>query len=183
MRTLRQTIRRLFLPVLWVMAFWTMAPVAMAGAGGFFDSSLGDFRAELATALKEGKQGVLLMFEAEACPYCRKMKEQVLNRPEVQSYYHKHFATFSVDVLGSIPVQDFSGHALTEKNFAREQRVRGTPTFLFVGADGKELARYTGATRDAREFMELGRFVVDGHWRQQDFKQFYRNQQPESKKP
>jgi hypothetical protein len=31
--------------------------------------------------------------------------------------------------------------------------------------------------------MELGRFVADGHWRKQDFAQFYRNTQPEGRKP
>ena len=185
MRETRQAIRRFILPVMVLMLSWLAAPApaAAADASGFFDPSLGDFKAELAAALQDGKQGVLLMFEAEGCPYCRKMKEQVLNRPEVQSYYRKHFATFTVDVLGSVTVTDFAGRNATEKNLAREQRVRGTPTFIFVGAGGKEMARYTGATRDAREFMELGRFVVDGHWRKQDFQQFHRNAQPEGKKP
>jgi hypothetical protein len=85
--------------------------------------------------------------------------------------------------VGSVTVTDFAGRSTTEKNFAREQRVRGTPTFLFVAADGKEMTRYTGATRDVREFMELGRYVVEGHWRKQDFQQFYRNPQPEGIRP
>jgi thioredoxin-related protein len=183
MRETRQAIRRFILPAFLVALAWALAPAAVADASGFFDPSLGDFKAELATAAKEGKQGVLLMFEAEGCPYCRKMKEQVLTRPEVQAYYRKHFAIFTVDVLGSVTVTDFAGRSATEKNFAREQRVRGTPTFLFVGADGKEMTRYTGATRDAREFMELGRYIVEGHWRKQDFQQFYRNTQPEGRRP
>lgn len=183
MRETRQAIRRFILPLFLVVLSWALAPAAVADASGFFDPSLGDFQSELATVLKDGKLGVLLMFEAEGCPYCRKMKEQVLNRPEVQAYYRKHFAILAVDVVGSVRVTDFAGRGATEKNFAREQRVRGTPTFVFVGADGKEMARYTGATRDAREFMELGRFVVEGHWRKQDFPQFYRNTQPEGRKP
>ena len=130
-----------------------------------------------------GKRGVLLMFEVEGCPYCRRMKEQVLNRADVQNYFRRHFAIFSVDIVGSVAVTDFAGSTVTEKEFARAQRVRGTPTFLFVGTDGREMARYVGATRDVKEFMELGRFVADGHWRKQDFAQFYRNTQPEGRKP
>lgn len=183
MRGTRQAIRRFILPVFLAALSWALAPAAVADAGSFFDPSLGDFKAELATASKEGKQGVLLMFEAAGCPYCRKMKEQVLNRPEVQAYYRKHFVNFSVNVLGSVTVTDFAGRSATEKSFAREQRVRGTPTFIFVGADGKEMTRYSGATRDVREFMELGRFVAEGHWRKQDFQQFYRNPQPEGRRP
>jgi thioredoxin-related protein len=183
MRGTRQAIRRFILPVFLAALSCALAPVAVADASGFFDSSFGDFKAELATAAKDGKRGVLLMFEAEGCPYCRKMKEQVLNRSEVQTYYRKHFAIIGVDMLGSVTVTDFAGRSTTEKNFAREQRVRGTPTFLFVAADGKEMTRYTGATRDVREFMELGRYVVEGHWRKQDFQQFYRNPQPEGIRP
>jgi len=178
MRETRQVIRRFVLPVFFAMLSWVAAPVVAADASGFFDASLGDFQAELAAAGKDGKLGVLLMFEVEGCPYCRKMKEQVLNRTEVQSYFRKHFAIYSVDIVGSITVTDFSGRSATEKSFAKERRVRGTPTFLFVATDGKEMARYVGATRDAREFMELGRFVVEGYWRKQDFSQFYRNSKP-----
>jgi len=174
--------RRFVLLALVALLSCTFAAAA-DDANGFFDSSLGDFKGELAAAAKAGKNGVLLMFEVEGCPYCRRMKEQVLNRADVQAYFRRHFAIFSVDVVGSIAVTDFAGGMLTEKEFARARRVRGTPTFVFVGTDGKEMARYVGATRDAKEFLELGRFVAEGHWRKQDFAQFYRNAQPEGKKP
>ena len=142
-------------------------------ASQFFDQSLGNFKEELADAIKAGKQGVLIMFEAEDCPFCRRMKAQVLNREDVQAYYRKRFAIFSVDVLGSVTVTDFSGTTSTEKNFAISRKVRGTPTFVFIAPDGKEMARYTGATRDATEFMELGRYVAEGHWRSKGFGEFY----------
>ena len=35
----------------------------------FFNQHLGDFKAELDTAKQEGKQGILLMFEMEDCPF------------------------------------------------------------------------------------------------------------------
>jgi thioredoxin-related protein len=141
---------------------------AAADADRFFDQSLGDFRAELDTARSAGKQGVLLMFEAEGCPYCRRMRETVLNRREVQDYFHRRFLVFSVDTRGAVPVGDFTGRAMTEQNFAAALRVNATPTFVFVGTDGGELARYVGATRDAAMFLQIGRFVADGHFRTQD---------------
>jgi len=173
---------RLFPLILALLALIPL-PAAAADSAHFFDSSLGDFKAELDGALKENKQGLLLMFEVEGCPFCRKMKEQVLSRDEVQAYYRKYFAIVAVDVLGSLTISDFAGQSMTEKSFARAMKVRGTPTFLFIGPDGKEMARYVGATRDTREFMELGRFVVEGHWRTQEFRQFYPRTQPESRKP
>lgn len=172
--------RLLLLPFL--VLSWGSINVA-AATETFFDQSLGDFQSELVSARKSGKRGVLLMFETEGCPFCRKMREQVLGQPEVLRFFRGHFAIFSVDLLGSVTVTDFAGQNMTEKNFARAQRVRGTPTFIFVGLDGKEMARFVGATRDAGEFLALGRYVADGYWRTRNFKQFFPDTEPESRKP
>jgi thioredoxin-related protein len=159
---------------LWLAAVALVAlPVRAATADTFFDHSLGDFAAELKIAQQQGKQGILLVFEAESCPYCRRMREQVLSQTPVQQFYQRHFNIFSVDFSGSVSVVDFAGKDLTEKAFARTQRVRGTPTFLFVGIDGREMARYTGATRDVGEFMILGRYITEGHSKTMTFEQYY----------
>ena len=157
--------------LLLTLAAWLVGARA-ADADRFFDPNLGEFPAELKAAQKSGKLGVLLMFETEACPYCRRMRQQVLNRDDVQSYFRKHFAIFSVDAFGNQPLTDFAGAETTEKAYARKLVVRGTPTFVVVGLDGRELARFTGATKDAEEFMQFGRYVVDGHYRSQSFEQF-----------
>lgn len=166
-----------------LLALLCCLPAAAAEAEKFFDPSLGEFPIEATTARKEGKLGILLMFEAEGCPFCRRMRQQVLSRDDVQVYFRRHFATFAVDVLGDQPLTDFSGRETTEKKWARELRVRATPTFIFLDVDGRELARYTGASKDAKEFLQLGRYVVEGHYKQQSFEQYYPDSRPERKKP
>lgn len=162
-----------------------MLTPGMVRASGekFFDAGLGDFKAELAAAQKAGKRGLLLMFESEGCPYCRRMRDQILSRDEVQAYFRQYFAIFSVDVSGDVRMTDFSGTEISEKMFSRSMRVRGTPTFVFVGPDGMELTRYTGATKDAREFLQFGRYVVEGHYANQSFEQFYPEVKAERRKP
>lgn len=144
---------------------------AAADAERFFDQGLGDFAAELKTAQGAGKAGVLLMFELEGCPYCRKMREQVLSRAEVQAYFRKHFAIFSVDVVGALPVTDFAGREVTEKAFAQAQKIRGTPTFVFFGPGGAEVARLSGSMR-ADEFLRTGRYVAEGHYQTMSLERF-----------
>lgn len=162
--------------VLLVLGAALFSGAASASDGdAFFEQSLGDFRAEIHAAQKAGKLGVLLMFEAEGCPYCRKMRQNVLNRQDVQSYFRQRFTAFPVDVLGDVPVTAPDGREMAEKKFAAAMKVRGTPTFVFLGPDGIEMARYAGATRDADEFMLLGRYVADGHYRSQSFDQFRAN--------
>lgn len=135
----------------------------------FFMSKMGDFKDELSTAKKEGKQGVLIMFEMEECPFCSRMKGTVLNQPEVQNWYRQHFLIYTVDVKGGTDMTDFQGNATSEKAFALANRARATPTFLFFDLEGNAITRFTGATQTAEEFMLLGRYVVEGAYKTQPF--------------
>lgn len=147
-------------------------PAAAQDARRFFDATLGDFRAELTAAREQNKTGVLLVFEMEGCPFCRRMRENVFNRPDVQDYFRRHFLVFTVDVLGDVSVHDFRGREMREKDFAREAKVRGTPTFVFVDLSGEVMTRFSGATRSPAEFLALGQFVVDGAYRSRSFEQY-----------
>lgn len=135
----------------------------------FFDQKLGDFKSELATAKKEGKQGILLMFEMEDCPWCHRMKTTVLNQSEVQDYFKKHFLIFGVDIKGDTAMTDFQGRETTEKKFSEGHRVRATPVFGFIDLNGNLVYRHTGVTKDVNEFLLLGRFVVEGAYKTQSF--------------
>ncbi|NOT18162.1 MAG: thioredoxin fold domain-containing protein [Sulfuriferula sp.] len=135
----------------------------------FFQPKLGDFKAELETAKKTGKSGVLLMFVMEDCPFCARMESTILSQSELQDYYRKHFLIFEMDVKGGSPMTDFKGVDTTEKDFALKQRARATPTFIFFDNQGEVVTRFTGPTKDAAEFMLLGRYVVEGAYKQQPF--------------
>ena len=144
----------------------------------FFDQTFGDFSEELETARDEGKSGILLMFEMDECPFCHRMKTTVLNQPEVQDFYRDRFRVFAVDIEGDVEVTDFAGQAVSQKDFALKQfRVRATPVFAFFDLDGNLVARYTGATRDAQEFLWLGEYVVEGAYTKTSFPRYKRERQ------
>jgi thioredoxin-related protein len=141
----------------------------------FFSQTLGDFTEELATARKEGKKGILIFFEMEECPFCHRMKETVLNQPKVQDWYRQHFLAFSVDVEGDVEITGFDGKTMRAKDFAgKVHRVRATPVFAFFDLQGNVVARYTGATHNAEEFLWLGEFVAAGHYQTTNFTRFKR---------
>ncbi|WP_043754547.1 thioredoxin family protein [Imhoffiella purpurea] len=143
----------------------------------FFDTTFGDFSEEARTAREEGKQGVLIMFEMDECPFCHRMKADVLNRSEVQDYFKEHFLIFPLDIEGDVEVTDFDGTSMPQKDMAlKSYRVRATPVFAFFDLDGKLIAKYIGATRDADEFMLLGRYVVEGHYKDMSFQKYKREQ-------
>ncbi|MBI5330362.1 MAG: thioredoxin fold domain-containing protein [Betaproteobacteria bacterium] len=140
----------------------------------FFQAKLGDFKDELATAKQEGKSGVLIMFEMDDCPFCHRMKATVLNQSALQDWYRKHFLLYNMDVKGDVPMTDFKGKATREKDFALEVRARATPTFIFFDLEGNPVARFTGPTQTAEEFLLLGRWVLEGHYKTVAFNIFKR---------
>ncbi len=151
----------------------------------FFDETFGDLQEELATAKEQGKKAILIMFEMEECPFCRRMKAKVLNRDDVQEYFREHFLILSMDVEGDLEITDFQGNTTTQKEFALKQyRVRATPVFQFVDLDGKPIkkARYTGATSDADEFKLLGQYVVEERYKETSFVRYKRQMKQEKKR-
>jgi len=148
----------------------------------FFDQTLGNFQEELQLARDEGKVGVLIMFEMDECPFCHRMKTRVLNQPEVQDYFKQHFQIYAVDIEGDVEITDFKGEAMKEKDFAfKEHKVRATPVFGFFDLEGKMVTRFTGATNDAQEFLWLGEFVVDQHYKTTNFTRYKRQKKQDQK--
>jgi thioredoxin-related protein len=142
---------------------------------GFFDTSLGDFQEELEIAQEEGKQGIMLFFEMDECPFCHWMKTNVLNKPEVQRYFKKNFKIFAVEIEGDIEITDFKGNLTTEKEFAFKQfRVRATPVIAFFDLKGNLTTKYTGRTSSAKEFKLLGKYVISGDYKKMKFSKYKR---------
>lgn len=140
----------------------------------FFMSHLGDLKEELAEARNVGKLGMMIMFEMDECPFCARMKSTVLSQARVQEYYRQHFKLFAIDVKGDAPLVDLAGNDTTEKAFALAQRARATPVFIFYDLDGNALTRFTGATQTPEEFLLLGRYVVEGAYRNMPFNVYKR---------
>jgi thioredoxin-related protein len=103
------------------------------------------------------------------------MKATVLSQVNVQEYYRQRFRRLHIDTRGDGVITAFDGREMPEKDFAfKEHRVRATPVFIFIGLDGKVMHRHTGVTRDAEEFLWLGEFIADGHYRRTNFTTFKR---------
>lgn len=141
----------------------------------FFHPSFGDLQDELRQARAEGKQGLFIMYAAEDCPPCIRMKQTVLNQPWVQEHFRRHFRVLHIDFNGDVEMTDFDGRAMRSKDYAQKvARIRGTPSFTVVGLDGRELLRHYGPTRDADEFMLFADYVVKGEYRARAFDAYRR---------
>lgn len=139
----------------------------------FFELSFGDLPEEIQLAREQGKLGLFVMYGAENCAPCIRMKTTILNQPQVQEHFRRHFRVLHIDFNGDSEVVALDGRAMRSKEFAREvARVRGTPTFSVIGLDGKELLRHFGPTRNAAEFMWLADYVVAGEHRRRPYEAY-----------
>jgi thioredoxin-related protein len=91
------------------------------------------------------------------------MKQTVLNQPEVQEYFNEKFHSLAIDIEGDIELVDFTGADTTEKEFARQNRVRATPLLVFFNLQGEPVFKYVGAPSGPQEFMWMGEYIVMGY--------------------
>ncbi len=150
----------------------------LVDADGFFDTTFGDLQEELETVRDEGKTALMVMFETPECPWCARMKKQVMNRAAVQSFYGEHFRCIALNAEGDLLVVDFDGNEVPEKEFAlKSLRVRATPVFAFFNPQGELVARYTGALKNAQDFILLGEYVLEEKYLESSFTRFRRAHQ------
>ena len=165
--------------VLLSLLLWSVAASVFAAGDDtrdpreyFFTQSFGDMPEELAMAKKQGKQGMLLFFEAEGCPYCLAMLKRVFNQKQVQDYYQQHFISVAIDIHGDVEIKDFDGITLPSKMFSEQRRVFMTPVVSFIDLDGNEVYRHLGMVKTPAEFLVMGEYIVGKHYFDTEYKTF-----------
>ncbi|WP_155820436.1 thioredoxin fold domain-containing protein [Limnohabitans sp. Rim47] len=138
----------LFQPPVWHRRDWLLrvgvslcATPALAQSGGAATlpaaQSLPD---ELARALKN-KQPLIVMVSLEGCVFCRQARQSHLSPMQKTGT-----VIVQVDMRQNQPVLDFAGKLTTHDQLTRQWKVSITPTLLFFGPGGNEVAeRMEGA--------------------------------------
>lgn len=139
----------------------------------FFDFSDESYKDDVSNAKDDGKKAVMIFFSMADCPFCSKMKNNVLNQEDVIKYYKENFAIFEHDIDGQIEIEDFKGEAMTQKDFAFKQRVRATPVIAFYDLDGKRIFSRTGYS-NKEEFLILGKYIAEGKYKTENFVRYKR---------
>jgi thioredoxin-related protein len=149
---------------------------SVAADDGFLQKSFGDFKEELSLAKSKKKKAVFLFFEQDECPFCHRMKHTIFNQPRVQKYFKDNFLIYSVDIEQTEDITDFQGRKTTQKKFFETvgRHRGGTPVMAFFDLKGKLITRFVGATSSAEEFLLLGKYVAEGHYKKMPFTRFKR---------
>jgi len=148
---------------------WVSFVVAVALPNGANASALNgmplasDLRNEAAQA-QAACIPVLLEFAADSCEYCVLLEEEVLKPMLLNRAYDQRVLVRKVALDGAARLRDFDGQSVNAAGLAKRYRVTVTPTLIFVGNRGEELAeRMVGVT--TLEFY--GGYLdqaLDGRW-------------------
>lgn len=154
--------------VLWLSLQLTLVTAPLAAAEsviGALDSPFfAVFDGNLAQAFKAAKaddKRILLFFGATDCRYCQFMKQHILNDPAVLQFYRQHYVAYALDIRDPRPIRDETGQEMSMEAYARSLRVRLTPTLIYFDRDGESLFRQTGYIIDPKDFIELGRSLIE----------------------
>ena len=98
-----------------------------------------DFQAE-ARLSRERRLPMLVMFAAETCTYCRYIDKNFLTPMIISGKYNDKVLIRVIYIDSLDNVRDFSGKPVPVEDLAASYHVKLTPTVLFLGPNGEELA-------------------------------------------
>jgi thioredoxin-related protein len=109
----------------------------------WFSESFLDFNDEAAAAAGSGKR-LMLYFGQDGCPYCRELLQTNFSQKPIVDKTRANFVAIALNIWGDRETTWFDGQRLSEKALARFLKVQFTPTLLFLGTDGRIVARLNG---------------------------------------
>jgi len=115
------------------LSYQTLIARAADGAGGWLPAAQ-SLRDDLSLALRK-KQPLLVMVSLEGCPYCK-----IARQSHLVPMHQDGLPVVQVDMRSPQAVFDFAGKPTTHNELVRLWKVTVTPTLLFFGPGGREVA-------------------------------------------
>jgi len=151
---------------------YSAPPIQTYQEHDLFHNFKDDISAELASAKRQNKAGLLLFFSTTHCPFCQRMKKTVLNQTPVQRYFKANFQMLEIDMESEKILSDQQKQQVSYSSYAERYRVRLTPTIVFLDTSGEKTYQHTGIIANPTEFLWLGEYVSQGHTQQLSFTDF-----------
>ena len=149
------------------MKGWLLALLFLFGTAhaqehpAWFAQSLLVLPEEIADAARENKR-VMLYFEQDGCPYCKRMVEVTFRDLRVSGRMQQRFVPIALNIWGDREVTTPDGKVMSEKQLAAELKVQFTPTLVFFDEKGGVAVRVNGYYPPERFLAALDAAVRSG---------------------
>lgn len=154
---------------------YSSSPEKNVSKHDFFHTFSNHIPAELALAKRDNKFGAMVFFSTPHCRFCKRMKATIFNQAIVQSYFRKNFQLFEINIESKQLMTNEQNQAITISEYAGNNRVRLTPTIIFLDQKGNQAYRHVGIIADPKEFIWLGEYVITGQTQIKSFATFKMN--------
>ncbi|MEA3191865.1 MAG: hypothetical protein QOD26_198 [Betaproteobacteria bacterium] len=129
------------------LAFALLFLVSLTGKAedlpAWFSQSLLILPEDITEAAREGKR-VMLYFEQEGCPYCKRMEEVNFRDPKIVGRLRERFVPIALNIWGDREVTAPDGKVMSEKQLAATLKIQFTPTLVFFDEKGGIALRING---------------------------------------
>lgn len=126
-----------------LLAFLVSGTVFGQEHPSWFAQSLLVLPEEIADAAREKKR-VVVYFEQDGCPYCKRMIEVNFRDPAIAKKMQERFVAIALNIWGDREVTAPDGRTMSEKQLAAAFRVQFTPTMVFFDEKGGVALRING---------------------------------------
>ncbi len=123
---------------------------------------------DLQEAIAKGKDGIIVYFGQQRCPYCKKLMDINFQQDEIVEYTRKHFDVIPIDIWSPEEVTTPDGRDMTERDYAVALNTNFTPSLVFYDKDARIALRLRGYYPPYQHQAAL-EYVADGHYRKETF--------------
>ncbi|TDY00599.1 thioredoxin family protein [Thiohalophilus thiocyanatoxydans] len=134
----------------------------------WFKLSFLDLYDDIEEAVAAGKEGIIVYFGQEHCPYCKAHLQNNWENPEIVKYTRDNFDVIAVDVKGARNITAIDGKVYQEKSFAIRHQTDFTPSLLFYNAQ-KEVVLKLQGYHPPYQFRAALEYVNDQHYANEPF--------------
>lgn len=121
---------------------------------------------------KHGKP-ILLDVYTNWCTWCKKMDKEVYADSAISAIIRSNFIAVKLNAESGTNLI-YEGKQISEAQFAQFLGIRGYPTTVFFGTDGKPITIVPGFI-PANDFSHILQFIGEGHYQKMSFEMFLGN--------
>ncbi len=104
---------------------------------------------------REHHSPILVLFSAEACSYCIRLKKEVITPLAQEESVDHQLLIREFDINAGGKIIDFDGDPIRSRKFKKRYGIFATPTLLILDAEGRLLTDPIVGYNSASEYKEL----------------------------
>lgn len=129
-----------------------------------------DFNSGVTRAKATGKP-IFLYFGRYGCAWCDHVNRKTFSDPGLKKLYSERYVLVYVDAEGGKRLRLPSGERVTEAELGTRLGAFATPLFVFMTAEGRQVAKIPGF-KTVADFLDYDRYVSGRHYERQGLMEF-----------